>query len=167
MNGTKSGASATAAGREFQRQTVLGKKLCDLPDNIKSSVRLFADDCVVYRNIHSLQDCLILQEDLDSLGLWEADWQMKFNVVKCHSMRVTRHFSHKQIIHDYTLHQQTLENVQSAKYLGITITENMDWCQHISDISSKATKTLGFLRRNLAFAPRSTKEVAYKTVVRP
>ena len=50
----------------------------DLPDNIKSSVRLFADDCVLYRNIHSLQDCLILQEDLDSLGLWEADWQMKF-----------------------------------------------------------------------------------------
>ena len=82
-------------------------------------------------------------------------------------MRVTRHYSNKQIIHDYTLHQQTLENVQSAKYLGITITENMDWGQHISDISSKATKTLGYLRRNLAFASRSTKEVAYKTLVRP
>ena len=27
----------------------------DLPDNFKSSVRLFADDCVLYRNIHSLQ----------------------------------------------------------------------------------------------------------------
>ena len=84
-------------------------------------------------------------------------------------MRVTRHYSHKQILHDYvyTLHQQTLENVQSAKYLGITITGNMDWGQHICDISSKATNTSGFLRRNLAFAPRSTKEVAYKTLVRP
>ena len=61
----------------------------------------------------------------------------------------------------------TLENVQSAKYLGITISDNIDWGKHISDISSKATKTLGFLRRNLAFAPRSTKEVAYKTLVRP
>ena len=37
----------------------------DFPDNI---------------NPHSLQDCLILQEGSDSLGLWEADWQMKFNV---------------------------------------------------------------------------------------
>ena len=92
----------------------------DLPDNIKSSVCLFADDCVLYRNIHSLQDCLILLEDLDNLGLWEADWQMKFNVAKCHSMRVTRHYSQKQIIHDYTLHQHTLENVQSVKYLGKT-----------------------------------------------
>ena len=43
----------------------------------------------------------------------------------------------------------------------------MDWGKHISEISSKATKTFGFLRRNLAFAPRSTKEVAYKTLVRP
>ena len=125
------------------------------------------DDCVLYRKIYSLQDCLIFQEALDSLGLWEADSQMKSNVSKCHSMRVTRHYSHKQIIHHYTLHQQTLENVQFAKYLGITITENMDWGQHISDISSKATKTLGFLRRNLAFTPRSTKEVAYKTSVLP
>ena len=129
------------------------------------------DDCVLYRNIHSLQVCLIVQEDLDSLGLWEADWQMKFNVAKCHSMRVTRHNLHKQIIHDYTLHQQTLENVQSAMQtfpcLFITITENMDWGQQISDISSKATKTLGSLRRNVAFAPKSTKEVAYKTLVRP
>ena len=64
---------------------------------------------------------------LDSLVLWGANWQMKFNVAKCHFMRMTRHYSHKQILHDYTLHQQTLENVQSAKYLGITITENMDW----------------------------------------
>ena len=62
---------------------------------------------------------------------------------------------------------QTLGNVQSAKYLGITISDNMDWGQHISEISSKATKTLSFLRRNLAFAPRSIKEVAYKTLVRP
>ena len=48
----------------------------DLLDNIRSSVRLFADDCVLYMNIYSIQDCLTLQEDLTSLGQWEADWQM-------------------------------------------------------------------------------------------
>ena len=42
----------------------------------------------VYRE-RKEKDCLILQEDLDSLGLWEADWQMKFNVAKCHSMSIT------------------------------------------------------------------------------
>ena len=62
---------------------------------------------------------------------------------------------------DHT-HLLFLENIQSAKYLGITISDNMDWSQHISEISSKATKTFGFLRRNLAFAPKTTKEVASK-----
>ena len=65
------------------------------------------------------------------------------------------------------MHQQNLEIVQSAKYLGITITEYMDWGPHISGISSKATNTLGFIRRNLAFSHRNTKEVAYKNSVRP
>ena len=48
----------------------------NLPDNMRSSVCLFADDCVLFRNIHSLQDCLILNEDVTSLGQWEADLQM-------------------------------------------------------------------------------------------
>ena len=43
----------------------------------------------------------------------------------------------------------------------------MDWGQYISVISSKATKTLDFRRRNLAFAPKSTKEIAYKTLGQP
>ena len=114
----------------------------DLPDNIRSSVRLFADNCVLYRNIHSIQDCFTLQEDLTSLGQWEADWQMKFNVAKCHSMRVTRHQHHKQNFFYYSLHNQTLENVQSAKYLGITISDNMDWGQHISEIFPKQLRHL-------------------------
>ena len=78
----------------------------DLLDNIRSSVRLFADECVLYRNIKSPIDFQILQDDLNSLAQWETDWQMKFNVAKCHSMSVTRHFSDKHILFNYTLHQQ-------------------------------------------------------------
>ena len=135
----------------------------DLLDYIRFSVRLFTDDCVLYRTLYSIQDCLILQEDLTSLGQWEADWYMKLNVAKC----TPWHHYHKHILFDYSLHIQTLENAQSPKYLGITISDNIDSGQHISEISAKATKTLGFLRRNLAFVPNSTKEVAYKTLVRP
>ena len=118
----------------------------------------------IYRNIKSPIDCQIPQDNLNSLAQWETDWQMKFNVAKCYSMRVTRQ---NQIQFEYSLHQQRLEQVQSAKYLGITITDNLDCGQHVSEISCKATKTMGFLRRSLALAPRHTKEVAYKTLVRP
>ena len=63
----------------------------DLPDNIHSTVHLFADDSVLYRNIRRSEDQQILPDDLDRLAHWEEAWLMKFNVAKCHSMRVTRH----------------------------------------------------------------------------
>ena len=103
----------------------------------------------MYRNIESTADCQILQDDLNSLAQWEANWQMKFNVAKCHSMRVTRHPPDKQIQFEYTLHQQRLKQVQSAKYLGITISDDLDWGQHISEISSKATKTWHWVKHGM------------------
>ena len=71
-----------------------------------------------------------------------------------------RHLPENQIQFENSLDQQKLEKVQSAKYISITISDNLDWGQHVSEISCKATKTMGFLRRNLALAPRHTKEVA-------
>ena len=63
----------------------------DLPDNINSTVCLFADDCVLYRNIRRSEDQQILQDDLNILAQWEEAWLMKFSVAKRHSMRVTKH----------------------------------------------------------------------------
>ena len=89
---------------------------------------------------------------------------MKLNEAKCHSMRVTWHQHHKYFLAvHYTI--ELWKMFSSQKNLGITITDNMDWGKHISESSSKATKVFDFFRRNLAFAPWSTKEVAYKTLV--
>ena len=70
---------------------------------------------------------------------------------------MTKHPLPKQIIHDYSLHNQVLENVPSGKYLGIPITDDLHWGQHINNVTSKATKILGFLRWNLTLAPKETK----------
>ena len=73
--------------------TVLGPTLFliyinDIAENIKSNIRLFADDCVVYRQIDSTPDHVILQEDLNNLFDWSNTWQMKFNVDKCVIMNI-------------------------------------------------------------------------------
>ena len=73
----------------------------------------------------------------------------------------------KQFIHDYSLHYQVLENDSSAKYLGIIVTDDLDWGQHINNVTSRDTKTPGFLRRNLILAPKEPKVAAYKALVRP
>ena len=82
-------------------------------------------------------------------------------------MRVTKHPLPKQIIHDYSLQNQVLENVSCAKHLGITVTDDLDWGQHINNVTSKAARTLGFLRQILTLAPKETKVAAYKALIRP
>ena len=75
--------------------TVLGPALflCyinSMPEGISSSICLFADDTVIYRQINSAADHTILQQDLHKLALWEAEYSMEFHPEKCNVLRVTR-----------------------------------------------------------------------------
>ena len=89
---------------------------------------------------------------------------MQFHPEKCNSLSVTR--SHSPFKFNYNLKGHVLESVQTAKYLGITISNNMSWDTHINNITSKANKILGFLRRNLQVQLEETKSLAYKSMVR-
>ena len=62
------------------------------------------------------------------------------------------------------LHGHILESVDSAKYLGVSISEDLSPKTHVDNISSK---TLGFLRRNLHNCTKEVRETTYNTLVRP
>ena len=66
----------------------------------------------------------------------------------------------------YTLKGETLENVSSTPYLGVCLSETLEWEAHINKITSKANSTLGFLRRNLKACPPKLRETAYFSLVR-
>jgi len=89
---------------------------------------------------------------------------MAFHPGKCTSLPVTR--SRKPLGHQYELHGQIQETVSTAKYLGVTISRDMNWSKHINNVCTKANKTLGFLKRNLKISSRKIKEMAYKSCVR-
>ena len=55
----------------------------DLPENIQSQVRLFADDTAVYLTVINPNDSNILQSDLNKLQEQERTWDMEFNPSKC------------------------------------------------------------------------------------
>ena len=61
----------------------------DLPQDIVSQVRLFADDTAIYLTLEEKGDSDQLQRDLDRLQTWEARWNMEFNPFKCQLIRVT------------------------------------------------------------------------------
>lgn len=62
----------------------------DLPNNIKSKLKLFADDCVIYNPIRSPADNIILQEDLDTISSWCEKSLMPLNLSKCKILSFSR-----------------------------------------------------------------------------
>ena len=103
--------------------TILGPLLFlihinDLRDSVSGTVRLFADDCLVYREIGSIDDQLALQRDLDSLENWAHIWGMKFNPSKCTILTISR----SPPLHKFcSLCGTILQQVSEAKISG---------CQH-------------------------------------
>jgi hypothetical protein len=138
----------------------------DMPDNITSTVRLFADDTIAYIAITCPDDATTLQRDLDKLADWETKWQMEFHPEKCQVLQITRNRT-RRINSSYVLHGHTLEIVDAAKYLGVTITSDLSWNRHIQNTCKKASNTLNFLKRNVRISCPRLKELAYKTLVRP
>ena len=74
--------------------TVLGSLLflCyinDLPNNVISRVKLYADDVLLYSPVSTITDCHNLQKHLERLVQWADRWQMNFNLPKCEMIRIT------------------------------------------------------------------------------
>ena len=61
----------------------------DIAEGICSHIKLFANDCLIYRIIQSPSDQHTLQQDLNTFVNWAEKWQMKFNTAKCKIMQMT------------------------------------------------------------------------------
>ena len=79
----------------------------DISVDIESEVRLFADDCVCYREIKNEEDILTLQRDIGRLGSRARNWGMRFQPVKCNMMQLANKRSSK-IQANYTLNSTVL-----------------------------------------------------------
>jgi hypothetical protein len=79
-----------------------------------------------------------LQDDMDNLLQWVQDWQMEFHPSKCWLLRITNKW--KPFARDYEIHGHKLDEVESAKYLGVTIQMNLCCNIHIEQITKRRTQ---------------------------
>jgi len=66
---------------------VYGNDICR---NIDWSIRLFAEDCIIYRKISNKNYIEKLEKDVDTLGKWAVENEMKINPGKSKAKRFTR-----------------------------------------------------------------------------
>ena len=87
----------------------------DIWRNMKLTIRLFADDCVIYRKIIKKEDMDKLQKDLDRLGEWTTENVMKINPSKSKAIRFTRARAEDTI--NCSLMDTVIPQAKSCKYL--------------------------------------------------
>jgi len=127
----------------------------DIWRNIDLSIRLFADDCVIYRKITNKNDTEKLQKDLDTLGEWAVENGMKINPVKSKAIRFTRARVKNPL--GYSLGAKNILEASSCKYLGIILQSDLNWVDQVNYTVQKAWKALHFVMCVLKKGKRNTK----------
>ena len=74
-------------------------------------------------------------------------WDMEFNPSKCQVVHICR--SRRPIKNKYTMHGQFLDSIDHARYVGVDISSDLNFSHHVNRITANASKSLGFLKRNI------------------
>ena len=164
INGLKSEWENVTSG--VPQGSVLGPLLFlifinDLDNGINSNMLKFADDTKLYRGINSIEDSVMLQEDLDRLIEWSNLWQMSFNVSKCKVM----HIGSSE--YTYSMNNSNLEVVSEEKDLGVIFTDSFKPSSQCCKAAKTANQILGMVKRNFNFLGKNIVLRLYKMLVRP
>ena len=111
----------------------------DTQHDLECTLKLFADEPLLYHKITFHDDILALQRYLEKLGLLADRWQMLFNPSKCYKMSVFRNRS--PVVKVYFLYNQTLEAVQQHPYLGVLLPSDLRWNSHVDKITKKGNSS--------------------------
>lgn len=136
----------------------------DLPDVIKhSSVLLFADDVKLYKSISMLYDCNLLQSDINSFNHWLSLNGMSLSLNKCFLVE----FSRSRVIDfTYTIAGTPIVKVEEIRDLGITLDRKLTFVPHITHLSMRCHRILGYVCRNSRGLSFEAFMLLYKALVR-
>ena len=110
----------------------------DIVNDIGSNIRLFADDTSVYIIVDNpLRSAELLSADLEKISLWANTWLVTFNPAKTESLLISR----KLIKPDHPplyMQNQHIAEVETHKHLGLYLSSDCSWHQHIKYITDRA-----------------------------
>ena len=132
----------------------------DLPISLMSHVKIFADDTKIY---NSVDNCTLLQDDLDKLIEWSEKWLLPFNIEKCSVV----HYGKNNICTPYNMANKEVATEHIMKDLGIIFQDDVKFGDHINKIVAKANSKLGLIRNTFQELNASNFIVLFKSFVRP
>ena len=133
-----------------------------------SKIVMFADDIALYRAIRSPLDFFLLQLDVDAICNWISLNYLTLNIRKCCYMIFTRKRFTTLPTTPLMVNNLALAKVDSFKYLGVNLSANLSWSEHVNCIAMKTRRLVGLLyRRFYCYLDSHVMVKLYITFIRP
>ena len=139
----------------------------DIVESINSSIRLFADDntldIIVDNPLHAANQ---LNSDLSKIHQWATNWLVTFNPSKSESIIFSRKRNkpnHPNVVMD----QKPIQEVNSHIHLGLVLSSDCTWHDHLEYINSKAWTRINVMRKLKFKIDRRSLQIIYFTFFRP
>jgi hypothetical protein len=171
VNGSRSTSRDVLSG--VPQGSVLGPTLFvifinDLPDNVSGIVKLYADDAKLYHTVNNQAGAIELQEDLDQLDRWSANWLLRFHPEKCSVIRIGA----KEVPEwEYQLNSEngrvSLRRENEIKDLGVFVDSKLLFKNEIASRVKKANSIMGVIRRTFTYLDEKMFCLLFKALVRP
>ena len=135
----------------------------DMPNNLLSNCKMFADDAKVYRDVNNIEGHESLQSDLYKMCQWSQRWQLPFNEHKCKCMHLGKHNPKMT----YMMKNHILETTSAEKDLGVIVDDSLKFHKHTAAAVRKANTILGIIKKSFVTLNHQTLPLLYKSMVRP
>ena len=107
----------------------------DVSDVISNStIKLFADDAKLYKEVSTIEDANLLQHDINAIAAYFGNWQLKINSEKSNVI----HLGQSNLNVNYSLNNEVVHKVDEVKDLGFTMSSNYSVSKYIGKISANA-----------------------------
>ena len=139
----------------------------DLPEEIKTNVKLFADDTKVFADTSKDENGNVLQEDITRLDIWAQLWQLSFNASKCKVMHIGTKNQKRKYYMMQDGNKVEIETTTLEKDIGVHVDDELKFDQHIEIKCKQANKILGMIRRAFTYIDKDSMRQLYISLVRP
>jgi hypothetical protein len=114
--------------------------------NSFQSFLIFADDLKLNLLLYSIDGCAKLQSDFNRFYSWCTTNGLSVSAEKCSQITFSR--LKLNLKFNYTINSSDLTIVTQIKDLGILLSNDQYFNNHINMMCNKALRVLGFIRRN-------------------
>ena len=118
----------------------------DIVEEIQSNINLFADDTCLSMVVGNPSAAgTILQNDINRIIVWADKWLVRYNPSKSESLIIFRK-RNKPTHPDLLIYNAVIPQVNIHKHLGVFISSNVSWDNHLENIIDKSRKKISIMR---------------------